>query len=161
VDAVGNVFVTDFATGEIVQLPSGSDTSKVVGTVNPSSPTGVATDSVGNVYVSANNYHDTNIYGFVVKLSSSAFASGSSALIPMPFTGLDRAEGVAVDSASNVYVPSPNQDRVVKLQAGSDALTVLPIDGGPGGVALDSAGNLYVQVGSGSDAQILRLSAAA
>ena len=70
---------------------------------------------------------------------------------PLPFTGLDTPEGVAVDTAGNLYVAdlgnTGNHGRVVKLAAGSSTQTVMPFTGLSttlGGVAVDSAGNLYV-----------------
>jgi DNA-binding beta-propeller fold protein YncE len=53
---------------------------------------------------------------------------------------------VAVDAAGNLYVTDHDNNRVLKLPAGSSAQTVLPFTGlkSPSGVAVDSAGNLYV-----------------
>jgi serine/threonine protein kinase, bacterial len=64
----------------------------------------------------------------------------------LPFTGLNRPSGVAVDTAGNVYVAETNNYRVLKLAAGSSTPVVLPFTGlgNPYGVAVDSAGNLYV-----------------
>ncbi|EUA30459.1 SMP-30/Gluconolaconase/LRE-like region family protein [Mycobacterium xenopi 4042] len=54
-------------------------------------------------------------------------------------------QGVAIDSAGTVYVSDFN-NRVVKLPAGSNNQTDLPIMGlnYPEGVAVDTAGNVYV-----------------
>jgi serine/threonine-protein kinase len=49
----------------------------------------------------------------VVKL-----ALESSTQTVLPFTGLNRPEGVAVDSAGNVYVTDEWKNRVLKLAAG-------------------------------------------
>ena len=56
---------------------------------------------------------------------------------------------MAVDTADNLYVlyvTDMNNNRVVKLAAGSATPTVLPFTGlnSPNGVAVDTAGNLYV-----------------
>ncbi|MFZ3348059.1 MAG: serine/threonine protein kinase, partial [Mycobacterium sp.] len=55
-------------------------------------------------------------------------------------------QGVAVDSAGDLYVTDQNNKRVLKLAAGSSTQAVLPFTGlrGPFGVAVDAAGNLYV-----------------
>ena len=83
----------------------------------------------------------------VVKL-----AAGSTTPAVLPFTGLHSPEGVAVDSAGNLYVTDQN-NRVVTLAAGSSTQSVLPFTGlhigspmtvFPAGVAVDTAGNLYV-----------------
>ena len=64
----------------------------------------------------------------------------------LPFTGLSYPEGVAVDTAGNLYVADTNNKRVLKLAVGSSTPTVLPFTGLklPGGVAVDTADNLYV-----------------
>ena len=80
----------------------------------------------------------------------------------LPFTGLPSPAGVAVDPAGNLYVTDTGNKRVLKLAAGSSTQTVLlrrPLTSlasgiqadlfnigtfSPIGVAVDSAGNLYV-----------------
>jgi serine/threonine-protein kinase len=66
--------------------------------------------------------------------------------VTLPFAGLHNPVGVAVDSAGTVYVADSNNDRVLKLAAGSSDQTVLPFSGllGPYGLAVDSAGTVYV-----------------
>ncbi|BBY06210.1 serine/threonine-protein kinase PknD [Mycobacterium noviomagense] len=99
------------------------------------SPSGVAVDSDGNVYVSSQS-----MYGRVVKL-----AAGSSNPTVLPFSGLYQPQDVAVDSTGTVYVTDFN-NRVVKLDAGSSNQIVLPFNGlnYPEGVAVDGVGNVYV-----------------
>ena len=79
----------------------------------------------------------------------------------MPFPGLNNPVGVAVDSTGNLYVtdnprgpafgekvgdPQLGSHQVVKGTADLTTQTVLPFTGlhNPGGVAVDSTGNLYV-----------------
>ena len=64
----------------------------------------------------------------------------------LPFTGLNVPVGVAVDTAGNAYVADCQNNRVLKLAAGSTTPTVLPFTGlsSPEGVAVDAFGNLYV-----------------
>jgi serine/threonine protein kinase, bacterial len=64
----------------------------------------------------------------------------------LPFTGLNSPDDVAADAAGNVYVTDYQNQRVLKLAAGSATPTALPFTGlnGPGGVAVDTAANVYV-----------------
>jgi serine/threonine-protein kinase len=65
---------------------------------------------------------------------------------PLPFTGLFADSSVAVDSAGNLYVADPFNNRVLKLAPASNTPTVVPFTGiiQPRAVAVDGAGNLYV-----------------
>ncbi len=80
--------------------------------------------------------------------SSSPASSARSygAQIVLPFTGLNRPKGLAVDSAGDVYVADLYNNRVLKLPAGSATQEVLPFIGRnhPIGIAVDTAGTLYV-----------------
>ncbi len=64
----------------------------------------------------------------------------------LPFTGLDRPQGVAVDAKGNVYVVDSGNNRVLELAAGSNSQTVAPFAGldRPVAIAVDDAGDLEV-----------------
>jgi glucose/arabinose dehydrogenase len=66
--------------------------------------------------------------------------------VELPFTGLTNPDGVAVDTAGSVYVTDDNNNRVLKLPAGSNSQVELPFRGltNPRGVAVDTAGNVGV-----------------
>jgi serine/threonine protein kinase/sugar lactone lactonase YvrE len=83
------------------------------------------------------------------------------AQIVLPFTGLDRPLGVAVDTKGNVYVTDTGNNRVVELAAGSTTQTVAPFSGldHPGGIAVDDRGNLRVT--DSANNQVLELTAGA
>ncbi len=65
----------------------------------------MAVDSAGTVYVVDNNR--------VLNLAASTTTQSV-----LPFTGLNGPDGVAVDSASNVYVVVTDNHRVLKLAVG-------------------------------------------
>jgi serine/threonine-protein kinase len=103
--------------------------------------------------------------GGVLKL-----AAGSSTQEVLPFTGLKYPNAVAVDSpsggwlgiasAGNVYVADSDNNRVLKLPAGSNTQAQLPFTGlnRPGGVAVDTTGNVYII--DGGNKRVLKLPAA-
>ena len=72
--------------------------------------------------------------------------TSTSAPVELPFTGLSLPADVAVDKVGNVYVADLNNNRVLKLPAGSNTQVELPFTGlnYPEAVAGDIAGNVYV-----------------
>jgi serine/threonine protein kinase len=74
----------------------------------------------------------------------------ASAPTRLPLTDLQLPNGVAVDTAGNLYVgdidTSTSSGRVLKLTPGSAMPTTLPFSGlgGPCAVNVDTAGNIYV-----------------
>lgn len=134
-------YLSTLATGP------GSDNGQVL------SPRGVATDSANNVYVA--DQANTRVQkfnssgGFVLKFGSGG--SGAGQFIS-PF-------GVAVDGAGNIYVtdstPEPRTNGFVqKFDSSGTYLTGWGTSGqflnGAGGVAVDSANNVYVAHPSGN-----------
>ena len=100
-------------------------------------PYGLAFDSAGNLFVA--NFHDVG--SFIMKFTpggvGSVFAS----------SGLNGARVPAFDSAVNLYVASPRNNRIMKFSpTGSDLGVFADSADGlnhPSGLAFDSAGNLY------------------
>ncbi|MGO9508832.1 MAG: serine/threonine-protein kinase PknD [Mycobacterium sp.] len=88
--------------------------------------------------------------------ASTAPAAAGGAL---PFSGLNRPGGVAVDRAGNVYVADAGNSRVLELAAGASGPTVLSFTGlsNPTGVAVDAARTVYVI----SNNEVLKLPAGA
>lgn len=84
--------------------------------------------------------------------------SGATAL---PFTGLNRPGGVAVDTRGNVFVADAGTDRVLELAAGAGGPTVMPFGGlgNPSGVAVDAGGAVYVT--NAGNNRLLKLTAGA
>ena len=171
-DSAGNVYVTD--AGTIRKITPAGAVSTLAGTAGVSGstdatgaaasffyPTGVATDSVGNVYV-ADTFNNTirkiTPAGVVSTLAGTAGVSGSTDATGAA-ASFQNPDGVATDSAGNVYVAEPvnhiirkiTPDGVVSTLAGTagvfgftDATGAAASFQSPTGVAADSAGNVYV-----------------
>jgi sugar lactone lactonase YvrE len=174
VDSVGNLYVADHYNNTIRKISSGGVVTTFAGLAGSSGstdgtgsaarfygPDGVAVDSAGNVYV-ADSYNDTirkisngGVVTTVAGLagsSGSADGTGSAARFYVP-------AGLTVDSAGNVYVADSSNHTIRKISSGGVVTTVAGLAGssgsadgtgstarfnGPSGVAVDSAGNLYV-----------------
>jgi len=104
-------------------------------------PTGVAVDISGNVYVVEGNGNRVQKFdgngAFIFKFGSPG-SSGGEFVTPT---------GIAVDSAGNIYV-SDSQDPVNQVSKFNSSGTFLNFVGsgllGPSGVATDSANNVYI-----------------
>jgi sugar lactone lactonase YvrE len=164
VDKWNNVYIADTGNKAIVEIPSNHVLGGAVPLLNyPGAPTfinpvGVAVDSLGNIYVADTKNPSSQIVelppggGDLVTIQGSQFSN-------LLGSGLRSPSGVAVDGAGNLYVSDIGNNDVVEIpsasgpgstpfvinltnvNAGGTALTTLA---GPGGVALDPNGNLYI-----------------
>jgi hypothetical protein len=174
VDSAGNVYVADSGNNTIRKVTPAGGVTTLAGLVGSSgsadgtgsvarfnSPLGVAVDSAGNVYVADsgnNSIRKVTPAGGVTTLaglagsSGSADGTGSAARFNSP-------RGVAVDSAGNVYVGDRINDTIRKVTPAGVVTTLAGLAGcvgsadgtgsaarfySPSGVAVDSAGNVYV-----------------
>ena len=129
------------------------------------SPTGVAVDGDGNVFIAAQGLNR------VIRVDAGGQATmfaGDSALGgfsgdggPAAIASLDTPVAVAVDSAGNVYIADQGNQRIRKVDAATGVITTVAGNGTPGfsgdggaavdaslhnptAVAVDSAGNLFI-----------------
>ncbi len=174
VDGAGTVYVADVASHTIRKITPAGAVSTLAGSAGFSGsadgtgtaaqfnqPQGVAADSAGNVYVADTGNHTIRkitAAGVVSTLAGSAGANGSadgagsSARFYQP-------EGVAMDSAGNVYVADTWNHTIRKITASGVVSTLAGSAGNygsadgtgsgarfyqPQGVAVDGAGNVYV-----------------
>jgi len=187
-DGAGNVYVADSENHTIRKVsPAGVVTTLAglagyFGTADGTGsaaqfrrPLGVAVDSTGTVYV-ADTGNDTirkvSPAGVVTTLAGLAFWSGS-----VDGTGsaarFNYPVGVAVDSAGNVYVADSGNATIRKVSPAGVVTTLAGLAqspgsadgigsaarfGGPGSVAVDSAGNLFVaDTGNGTIRKGIRI----
>jgi sugar lactone lactonase YvrE len=174
VDSTGNVYVADTWNHTIRAVMPGGVVTTLAGLAGSSGsadgtasaaqfngPSGVAVDSAGNVYVA--DYWNNTIRkvtpGVVVTTLAGLAGSSGSTDGAASAAGFFQPEGVAVDSAGNVYVADTDNDTIRKVTPGGVATTLAGLAGSsgsadgtgsaarfntPSGVAVDSAGNVYV-----------------
>ena len=157
VDATGNVYVADkynnmirkISPAGVVTTLAGSGTAGSANGTGPAatfySPSGVAVDTAGNVYVA----DDGN--NLIRKINSSGLVSTLASSFSFP-------SGVAIDAAGNVYVSDQGSQSIRKISP-AGVVSTLAGSGAPGsangtgaaasfnqpiGVAVDAAGNVYV-----------------
>ena len=121
--------ITTVAGGGNPPFPSVGDGGAATGAYL-SSPTGVAVDGTGNLYIAESRVRKVGVDGVISTVTT---------------TG---ASGVATNSSGNLYVSVPSGGgSIVRIAADGTktTLTTLPAGsfGGPDGIAVDSAGNVW------------------
>ncbi|MFZ4516653.1 MAG: fibronectin type III domain-containing protein, partial [Acidimicrobiia bacterium] len=159
-DAWGNVYVADSGWGRVTKV---SKTGSTIWNVNGfSSPQSLAVDTSGNVYVVGNHrVSKISTNGTVTTIAGTGTSGYSGDGGPATNAQLAAPYGVAVDSAGNVYIADTSNQRVRKISTNDGKITTIAGtgvsghsgDGGtatnaqlsaPYGVAVDSAGNVYI-----------------
>ena len=176
VDAAGNLFIADYDNNRIRKIATDGRISTVAGngvfafrgdggpaTLAGLSPTSVAVDGAGNIFIADNDNHRvrkvdlagtiTSIAGTGAPGFSGDGSSGTSAQLAFPV-------GIATDSAGNAFIADGENQRIRRVNAAGIIATVAGSgigqtlgDGGPAtlarlilptAVAVDTAGNVFI-----------------
>lgn len=169
-DAAGNLFIADSlnevvrrvdaVTGVITTVagnnsagPGSSGDGGPATSASLSSPTGIAVDGSGNLYISDSDNnrvrkvdHQT---GIITTIAGSATAGFGGDGGPAASASLNGPAGLAIDSSGNLYIADSHNNAIRKVDA-TGKITTVAGGGSPSafntplGIALDGAGNLYV-----------------
>ncbi len=177
VDTAGNLYIADSYNHRVRKVSTSGTITTVAGNgtqgfsgdggsaTNASlyEPAGVAVDTAGNLYIadtSNNRVRKVSTSGTITTIAGtgSRWFSGDGGLATN--ASLDNPAGVAVDTAGNLYIADTSNHRVRKVSTSGTITTVagngsqeFSGDGGPAtnaslyspyGVAVDTAGNLYI-----------------
>jgi uncharacterized protein (TIGR03437 family) len=185
VDSAGNLYVADWGnnrirkvSGGVITTVAGNGTRGFSGDNGPptsaqlSNPEGVAVDSAGNLYIA--DYGNQRIRkvanGVITTVAGNGTAGFSGDNGPPTSAQLSNPYGVAIDSAGNVYIGDSGNNRVREVSNGLIATVAgngafgFSGDNGPAtnaqlsnpyGVAIDSAGNLYIGDAGNSRIRVL------
>jgi uncharacterized protein (TIGR03437 family) len=172
IDSSGSLYIADTGnqvirkiTSGVITTVAGNNTAGFSGDGGPAVnaqlflPQGVAVDPSGNLYIADTNNNRVRIVtGAVI----ATFAGGGQSLGdngPARSAQLIQPKGVATDSSANVYIADTDEGRIRKVSNGTITTVAgsgsagFAGDGGaatnaniffPQGIAVDSAGTLYI-----------------
>jgi sugar lactone lactonase YvrE len=157
VAAGGNIYFSDFSgrvreiSNGIITTAAGTGTFGYGGDNGPATnaqlflPIGVAVDAAGNLYI-ADQYNSrirevSN--GIITTVAGNGTQGYSGDNGPATATGLFFPQGVAADSAGNIYIADTADRGVREVSNGVITTMVAGLDD-PTQVAVDSAGNVYI-----------------
>jgi uncharacterized protein (TIGR03437 family) len=166
-DAAGNLYIADYdrirkvSSGMIATVAGGGsvvDDNGPATSAQLRSPSGVAADSAGNLYIADQGNRIRKVSnGVITTVAGNGTPGYSGDNGPAASAQLTSPYGAAVDSAGNLYIADDGNHLVRKVSNG----VVTTVAGGgaslgdngpatsarltwPCGVAVDSAGNLYI-----------------
>jgi trimeric autotransporter adhesin len=167
-DSAGNFYIADSGNNRIRRIAAGTGVISTVAVTdgeNLSSPSGTAVDGAGNVYFAERGSHrirkiaaDSGAVSTVAGDGTAAFSGDNGAATGARFNG---PSGLAIDGSGNLYVADRGNNRIRRIAAGTGIITTVAGNGAagyagdngtataaklnlPSGVAVDSAGNLYI-----------------
>src|ERR1017187_4986606 len=180
VDSAGSLYIADTQNHRVRKVTNGNISTVAgngtagsggdggaAGSAQLNLPFGVAVDGPGNLYIAEfgnNRVRKVSTNGNISTLAGSGVSGYSGDKGQAASAMLNGPQGVAVDSAGNVYIADTANNRVrmvapngvITTVAGTGAagvsgdggLAVNALVGNPGALATDSVGNVYIADGS-------------
>lgn len=156
-DAAGNIYVADPPESVVVFSASASGNASPTRVITgPATglavPTGIAVDAAARVYV-ANKAGSTGAGSITIYAAGASGNAAPAATIAGPQTGIFEPTSLALDSSKNIYETNVVTSQalapvlVFPATANGNAFPSRRIGGGltaASGIALDSAGNIYL-----------------
>ena len=174
VDSSGNIYIADTGNHRVREISAGIITT-VAGTgaagfsgdggpaagAQLSSPTAIALDAAGNLYIAdlGNNRIRRISSGMITTVAGNGAYGYNADGISATSAKLANPEGIALDSAGNIYIADSGNNRIrevsnriIQTVAGTGVAGSSGDDGpateallyGPNAVAVDAKGNLYI-----------------
>ena len=176
-DSAGDIFITDNVDNTVreISATTGIITTVISNESTPSpgfnGPVGIAIDGSGNLFIADTGNHRvvklTIGSGTISTVAGNGAAGSSGDGGPATSAALNYPAGVTLDSAGNLYINDALSNNIRKVSAATGIISTVAGDGtagysgdggaavdaeinDPGGVAVDSAGNLYIPDASNS-----------
>jgi len=144
VDAAGDIFISDTANNQVVELPKGcnpasSGSCQITVATGLSNPQGSAVDGAGDLFVADTG--NNRVLEIPTGCSGCQTTVGSGSFTP---------NAVAADGAGDIFIADSLNNKVFEVPAGcgpgqtSCQVTIATGLNGPRGVAVDGAGDVFV-----------------
>lgn len=175
VNGAGEIYVADLEQNDVVELSATGQQSVAASLAARSEPEGLALDAAGDLYIAqyldgfseltaggellntsfggtsgttSIAVSDTGSLYYVIGSSVMRYVPGQSGYVGdgVPVGPVDLPQGLAIDTAGDLFVSDSGDNRVLELSSGGSSPITLPFSGlsDPRGIAVDPAGDVFV-----------------